>query len=240
VITSVGTVGGFPDLAPNGWTQIKGSGLAPLSVPRNGVVWNDAPEFRDRRMPTQLADVNVTVNGRLAFVFYVSANQVNVLLPLDTPSGPVTIVLENSGNQSPPFPAIVRTAAPSLPSAIPPYPIALHTDFSLVGPATLSVSGYTYTPAAPGELIVLYGFGFGLPENALVNGADTQFGRLAELPQFTIGGLPAVVEFAGVVSPGLYQFNVRLNPGVQNGDNTITCFYKFACGLDGSMLTVRR
>ena len=40
-----------------------------------------------------------------------------------------------------------------------------------------------------------------------------QSGALAPLPTIQIGGMPATVQFAGLVSPGLYQFNVVVPDG---------------------------
>ena len=46
------------------------------------MTWSNAPEFASGRMPTQLAGVSVTVNGRPAYVYFVSPAQINVLTPL--------------------------------------------------------------------------------------------------------------------------------------------------------------
>ena len=73
VIASVNTAGGFPDITQNAWIEIKGANLAPVSVGPNGMTWDIAPEFASGTMPTQLGGVSVTVNGKPAFVYYVSA-----------------------------------------------------------------------------------------------------------------------------------------------------------------------
>ena len=54
------------------------------------------------------------------------------------------------------------------------------------------------TPAAPGEVIVLYGNGFGATNPKAVNG-QVQSGAapLVETPVITIGGTNAKVAFAG-------------------------------------------
>lgn len=66
------------------------------------------------------------------------------------------------------------------------YIAAQHGDYSYVGPASLSVPGYTFTPAKPNETIALYGNGFGLPATALTEGSYTQSAKLPELPVVTI------------------------------------------------------
>jgi len=55
---------------------------------------------------------------------------------------------------------------------------AEHGGGSLLGPASMSVPGATFTPAAPGETISLFGDGFGLPVTALTAGSEYQSGAL--------------------------------------------------------------
>ncbi len=43
---------------------------------------------------------------------------------------------------------------------------------------------------------------------------------LPSLPQVTIGGAPASVQYAGLIGPGLYQINVVV-PQVPSGDSPI-------------------
>ena len=41
--------------------------------------------------PTSLDGVSVTVNGRPAFIYFISPNQININTPEDTATGPVTM-----------------------------------------------------------------------------------------------------------------------------------------------------
>jgi len=90
-ISSIDTAGGFPNIAQNGWIEIKGSNLAPSSVGPSGTIWYGAPDFAFGQMPTQLSGVSATVNGKAAFVYFASPAQVNVLTPLDSTTGPVQV-----------------------------------------------------------------------------------------------------------------------------------------------------
>lgn len=239
-IASVVTAGGFPDIAQNDWIQINGANLASPTVPANGIVWSNAPEFAAGRMPTTLGGVSVTVNSSAAFVYYVSASQINVLTPLDSTLGPVQIVVTNAGSSSAPFTANMRTAAPSLPLfGATNYIVATHGDYSLVGPTSQSLPGYSFSPAKPGETILLYAFGFGLPTTPVVNGVSSQVGPLPMLPVIQIGGLQATVAAANVISPGLYQFNVVV-PNAPDGDNLVTCAYAGQTSPAGKTLAVER
>jgi uncharacterized protein (TIGR03437 family) len=237
VITSVNTAGGFQHITQNGWVEIHGGNLAPVGASFNGVTWDSAPELAGGLMPTQLAGVSVTVNGKPAFVSYVSSGQVNVLTPVDSTTGPVPVVITRDGTASIPFYVNMKVSAPSLfHNGSSNYVLATHADYSLIGPASLSVPGYPYSPARPGETITFWGTGFGLPSGGIVNGSASQSGALPGFPEVNIGGVDGTVLFAGLVGPGLYQINVTLPPGAVSGDNTVRCSWKGWVGIvEGSI-----
>ena len=240
-ITSIATAGGFPGIAPNTWLEIKGAGLAPASVGAGGTTWSSAPEFASGRMPTQLGGVSVTVNGRPAYVYFVSPAQINVLTPLDVAPGPVTIVVTTGDLSSPPATATGGAAAPSfLLFGGSKYIAATHADGSLLGPTSMSAPGYPFTPAAPGETIVLYATGFSLPAANLTEGSATQFGPLGSLPAVRIGGASTEVQFAGVVQPGLYQLNVVVPTTAVSGDTPVTATYAGVTTPLGSLIAVQQ
>jgi uncharacterized protein (TIGR03437 family) len=215
-LTSVTVAGGGSDIAQNAWIEIRGKNLVPTNAPSAGVIWSNSPEFGAGRMPVQIGGVPVTatVNGKAAYIYFLcsaatnsacASDQVNVLTPFDSTVGPVRVVVYNGGIPSSPFTVNLRAASPAFPLfGSTSYIVATHANYSLAGPASLSAPGYPVSPAQPGETIIVYGFGFGLPVTALTGGAASQSGSLPSLPVFQIGGLPATVSFAGLVSPGLY------------------------------------
>ncbi len=238
-ITSVNTAGGFPDIAQNGWIEIKGL-FAPSDAGPNGMTWDGAREFADGKMPIQLGNISVKVNGKPAAVYYISETQINVLTPLDATQGPVTIVATNGTSSSAPFTKTLRAVAPSfLLFGASKYVVATHADGSLLGPASMSVPGFSFTPAQPGETVICYAIGFGLPTTALVDGSATQSGVLPVLPVVHIGTASATVEFAGVISPGVYQFNIVVPPTTPDGDNAVTANYDGFGTQAGVLLTVK-
>ena len=62
---------------------------------------------------------------------------------------------------------------------------------------------------------------------------------LPTLPVVQIGGTNAAVKFAGLISPGFYQFNVQV-PSAPNGDNAITVRYNGLTSQSGTPITVQR
>jgi uncharacterized protein (TIGR03437 family) len=246
VITSVNTAGAGPDIAQNDWIEIKGVNLVPANTPSAGVIWSTAPEFASGQMPTQIGGVSVTVNGKPAFVYYYcsavtsscASDQVNVLTPLDNTVGQVNVVVTSPAGASAAYAVNLKSMAPSFLLFSPPYVVAVHADYSLIGPPTL-YPGYS-TPAKPNELVTLYAVGFGLPSAALTNGSSSQSGSLATLPVCTVGGNASAVSFAGLVSPGLYQLNLTIPGATSNADQSISCTYNAASTPATDKITVHQ
>ena len=240
-IAAVNAVYAGPDIAQNTWVEIHGSGLAPSDVGPSGFDWSTAPDFASGRMPTQLKGVSVKVNGKPAYIYWISPTQVNVLVPLDNTQGPVQVQLTNGSSTTAPFASNMKALAPSffLLGATK-YIVGQHADYSLMGPVSMSVPGYTFSPAKPGETIILYATGFSLPVVTLVDGSATQSGALPNLPLVQVGAAAATVAFAGVISPGLYQINVVVPASSANGDNTVTASYAGFTTQAGAVISVQR
>jgi uncharacterized protein (TIGR03437 family) len=225
--------GAAPAIAPNTWVQINGANLAPDSR-----TWQNS-DFTNGTLPTQLDGASVTVNGKNAYVYYISATQVNILTPPDAIAGPVEIVATNNGVASAPFTARAQTISPSFfIFGAGPYIAATHLNGTLIGPATLYPG--SSTPAAPGETIVLYANGFGATSVPIVSGALTQTGVLSPTPIVTIGGVAATVSFAGLVAPGQYQFNVTVPSSLANGDQPVLAAYMGQTTQAGALITVQQ
>lgn len=201
-------------VASGSWVAVFGKNLAPAGDSRQ---WNPATEIVGGKLPTSLDGTSVTMNGKPAVVEYISPGQVNVQPPDDAAIGPVQVVVTTAaGGAGAPFMVNYAQFAPGLFPASGSYLSAQHANFSYVG-------GYTgTTPAKPGEVIVLWGSGFGpasppLPAGQVFNGAN----KLANPVTVTIGGQPAAVDFAGVVGAGLVQINVHVPSAINNGDAAV-------------------
>ncbi|SPF41921.1 exported hypothetical protein [Candidatus Sulfopaludibacter sp. SbA4] len=225
---------GSPSIAPNTWVAITGASLAPAGDSRT---WQGA-DFVGNQMPAQLDKVSATVNGKSAYVYYISPAQINILTPPDAMSGAVQVVVTNNGAASASFTAQAQALSPSFfVFNGGPYIAATHADGSLLGPASL-YPGST-TPAKPGETIVLYANGFGQTSTPVVSGSVVQSGTLATLPVVKIGGATATVQFAGLVSPGEFQFNVVVPGGTPDGDQPVTATYGGLTAQAGTSITIQ-
>jgi uncharacterized protein (TIGR03437 family) len=179
------------------------------------------------------------VDGQAAYVYYISPTQINVLTPFDDVSGDAHIVVSNNGTNSASFTVPRQSLSPSFfvfSDGV--HVAATHLDGTLVGPTSFSVPGYTFSPARPGETISIYANGFGLTSAPLIAGSSTQGGTLSPLPTITIAGRSAQVQFAGLISPGLFQFNVIVPDAVPQGDQTIRATYGRTSTQSGTLLAI--
>ena len=234
VITSVqNAFGNSSTIAPNTWVVIKGTGLSPAGDSR---MWL-ASDFTGTQMPTALDGVSVTMNGESVYMYYISPTQLNLLTPPDLSPGPVQVQVTANGQTSASFAVQAQALSPSFFVFDGTHVVASHLNGSIVGPPTLYPG--SSTPAQPGEWVVLYANGFGAVSSPVVKGSEYQSGSLPVMPVIQIGGVSATVQFAGLVSPGLYQFNVSVPMSAANGDNSLAAQYNGQTTQTGVVLTVQ-
>jgi len=186
-------------------------------------------DFSGSNAPTSLDGISVTVNGKQAFVYYISPGQININTPEDTATGPVQIQVKTPLGLSNAVTVNRSRLSPTLQS-VPQflvggkqYVVALIPDFkTFIGQPNL-LQGVSFIPAKPGDTVSIYALGCGTTNPPTQAGIIAAQGSPLALPyQLTIGGVPAPVTFAGMVggSIGLYQFNVVI-PIVSPGDQPI-------------------
>lgn len=232
VINSVANAeGGSPVIAPNTWISIYGSNLAPEAR-----TWQ-ASDFLNNLLPVSLDGVGVTINGTNAYVYYISPTQINVLTPPDLNVGSANLSVTVNGATSAPFQVQSSALSPSFFAYGGAYVLAQHLDGSLIGPSSL-YPGVT-TPAHEGETVVAYANGLGPVSVPVVGGSLLQSGTINPLPLVTVGGIPASVLFAGLISPGLYQINFVVPSGIKPGENSVTMTLGSTTSPTGTVLTIQ-
>ncbi|MBI4873823.1 MAG: hypothetical protein HY822_04225 [Acidobacteria bacterium] len=213
---------GTPGLSSGTWLEIYGTNLSPATREWGG---ND---FSGNRAPTQLDGVGVNVNGKPAFVRYISPTQINVQAPDDEAVGPVRIEVAGpngtsdavSMQKSKVSPAVLTTPLFNVGGRQ--YAAALHPDFqTFVGSPNL-IAGVAFRPARPGDTIILFAVGCGATNPATPAGQFFNEARPLALPyQVTFGSAVAQVQgFLAAGAVGLCQFNVTV-PNVAAGDSRI-------------------
>jgi uncharacterized protein (TIGR03437 family) len=200
------------------WATIQGTNLAGTTG-----TWTSA-EIVNGKLPTQLDNVSVTVDGQAAAVYYVSPTQINVQVPSDSNSGSVPVVVTNQGQASTAFTVNLLSETPAFFLWSNKYAVTTRQDFSLVGPTTL-FPGST-TPAKPGDVVILWGTGFGATTPTLASGQlvpSTQLYSVTNPPTITVGGVQATV-YGAALAPGfagLYQIAIQIPATVASGDQPV-------------------
>lgn len=198
-------------ITANSWITILGTNLA---LDTND--WSNA--VVNGKLPTSLDGVSVSVGGMPAYVYYVSPNQINALAP-DIPPGPVTVTVTTPNGTTAPVSATAGVYGPAFFLWPGNQPVATRPDYSFaVNPGTFSV---VTAAAKPGEVIILWGTGFGPTNPAAPVGISTpatQVYSTMTLPTVTLGSTQLQVLGAALTpgSAGLYQIAVQL-PDVADG-----------------------
>ena len=177
------------------------SGMLPWALPGTGVA--------------------VLINGVPGYIYYVSPNQVNVLVPQLSP-GPAIVQLENRSIYGPPVQITLSPAAPAMFQLDAVNVLATHGNGPLVTPAS---------PASPGEIVVLWATGLGVTSPEPACGTLPEMAApLADLPDFQVllNGAAvdrSLIQYAGDAPgfAGLFQINLQLpadspaNPEIRIG-----------------------
>lgn len=239
VIASGGVVNGAsfgPGVASTTWISVFGNNLAP--VRRSW--W--ASDFVGAALPTELEGTVVRINGRPAYPAYISPTQINALAPDDPTEGLVSIEVTTPAGKSSPAMVDKRRLAPAFFLFEPEgrrYVASVHADGTYVGKANL-FSGALARPARPGEVIMLFGTGFGPTDPPSSTGQlVSQAAAMSTPVRIRIGIATADVAFAGLVMPGLYQFNVTV-PDLPDGDHSVVAEASGFSSQPGVYITVQR
>jgi len=145
-------------IQPGELISIFGSNLA--SAPAN---WSG-------NFPTSLGDTSVEINGKAAFLLFVSPGQINLQAPDDTATGTVSVVVTTASGRATSSVTLSKFA-PAFELIDAKYVSGIivrsngsgaygNGTYDILGPGGNSL-GYSTTPAQPGDIVELFGVGFG-------------------------------------------------------------------------------
>jgi uncharacterized protein (TIGR03437 family) len=142
-------------LAPNAIATLYGTNLSynPPAIPvaqTQGI------------LPTTLAGVSVSVNNIPAGLFYVSATQINFLIPYTINVSTASIYVLRDGSFGPTVNIPLAPTAPAFFQSVPNVALAVHATGTLISAAA---------PAMAGEVIILFAEGLGRTRPDIQNGA---------------------------------------------------------------------
>ena len=203
-------------IQPGEWASIFGTNLASGTATWTG------------NFPTSLGGTSVTIDGKAAYLSFVSPGQINLQVPNDTATGAVPVVVTTAIGSG----ASTVTLAPFGPSfflldAKHVAAIILRSDgsgaygggsYDILGPTGTSL-GYRTVAAKAGDVIELFGTGFG-PTNPAVPAGQAFSGAAPTTNPVTlrINNVSVTPTFAGLSGPGLYQLNLTVPSGLGTGD----------------------
>lgn len=190
-----------PAVAPGEVLELYGSDLGPS----NGIAFAFDP--LTGKLPTSGPGVDVTVNGVLAPLYYLQADQIRLQVPYEIAGATeavVQVTVNGQAREPRRFPVVA--ANPRL------YPVVLNQDGTL---------NSVENPTAAGSVIVLFATGQGVTQPPSASGAKPAEGVYPEPAaetNLTIGGQPAQLLFRGQApgTAGVMQLNAVVPPGVSS------------------------
>ena len=223
-VLNIGTYARGETLAQGGATAIFGEQFVPLGTAAAGA---EATPY-----PRSISGVQVLVNNVPAPLYYVSYDQVNFLIPYETPVGDAVIRVDRAGQRGNSVSVTIERRVPRIMlfSSFPgDYGIIVNASrggYPL--PTSLGVPGGA--PAKPGDVLVIYAIGLGATNPPVPSGEGSPSSPLASVqpnPVVVFGTpgpfslLTAEPFFAGLVPGfmGLYQINVVVPVGAPVGNS---------------------
>ena len=225
-----------PGIIANSWTSILGVNLAPRTDD-----WSHS--IVDGKLPRSLDGVSVTIGGKPALVAFISSGQLNVLAP-DLPAGPAEVVVTTPTGASAAYTATLAVYGPAFFAWPGNQVVATHQDYSLAAKAG-SIAGTTTTAAKPGDVLVLWGAGFGPTTPAAPSGAPVPSDQVyasSTMPGVTINNAPATV-FGAALSPGsagLFQIAIQVPDTLPDGDWPVQAAIGGVTSPTGTILSIHR
>jgi uncharacterized protein (TIGR03437 family) len=222
-------------IVPGSWITIYGTNLSSKTD-------NWISSIVNGKLPTSLDNVKVSVGGEPAYISYISSEQIDAVAP-NVAAGPVEVKVTNLGGTS----AAVTTTAQAFQPAFFEWPGSYAVATTLQ--YTLAVKngtfpGLTTTPAKPGEVIVLWGTGFGPTSPSAPVGIEAPSSPTyytANAVTVTVGGKTATV-YSAVLAPGfagLYQVAIQIPASLTNGDYPVVAAISGAQSPQTILITVQ-
>jgi len=210
--------GAVSTIQPGEWVSIYGTNLAAGTA-----LWNG--DF-----PLSLDGTSVEINGKGAYLMFVSPGQINLQAPDDTATGTVSVVVTTAAGSATTT-VTLSQFAPSFnllgakhvsgiilrPNGSGAYGKGTNS-YDILGPTGKSL-GYSTVAAQPGDTVELFAVGFG-PTTPAVPAGHAFSGAAPVNNPITLYINNAVVKpaFVGLQSAGLYQITLTVPNGLGEGD----------------------
>jgi uncharacterized protein (TIGR03437 family) len=220
-------------IAPSSWISIFGTNLATDTVTAG------SSDLVHGYLPTTLGGATVTINGKPAYLYYVSPTQINLESPADTTSGAVSVAITTSAGTA--------TAVATM-SAVQPglftygsYAAAVRaSDSTIINGTGAAVTGFSVSASAkPGDVLEFFATGLGATSTPVAPGLVFSGAyQTVGTPSVTIGGVVATVLYCGMVSEGLYQINLTVPSTLSSGTYPVVVSQNNVSSPAAAMLSI--
>jgi uncharacterized protein (TIGR03437 family) len=170
-------------------------------------------------LPTTLGNVQVTINGIPAPIYYVTPTQVSAIVPYGVTGSVAKVQVFNNNVPSNAVTSLLAKTAPGVLTQLQNglgYGDAVHQDGTLVNAGN---------PAQIGETVSVFLTGLGAVSPAIGDGGAGPVSPLSNATGINayIGGVQATVGYAGLAPQlaGLYQINLTVPAGLTAGDHAL-------------------
>jgi uncharacterized protein (TIGR03437 family) len=236
VLTGVANAaGGQPGAVSGGFVSLYGSNFTPLPYDD----WSKA--ITNNRLPTQLDGISVTIAGKPAYINVITPGQINIQAP-DLGSGNVPVTVTTPAGTSTVFTANSQVFSPAFFQWAGNQPVATHADYSLAA-KNGTFPGAVSVPAKPGEVVILWGTGFGPTNPAVpagqqpaVQAPPTQTPVTVTLDGIKLSVLGAVLSSYAAT----YQIAIQIPPSIADGEYPVVATVGGAQSPTTVLLTVHR
>ena len=236
-ISSVASGASFqPGIVANAWVAISGTAFASETADWSKFIVNGA-------LPTVVDNVSVTMGGKPAYVYFVSPTQLNVLAP-DLQPGPINVTVTTGQGSTSSFTTTAGQYGPAFFTWPGNQPVATRQDYSYAAKSG-TFAGATTIAAKPGDVLILWGTGFGPTSPTAPAGMAVPVDRTyaaTTVPAVTINQASVAV-LGAVLSPGsagLYQVAIQVPATLGDGDWPIQATVGGVQSPAGVMLSVRK
>jgi uncharacterized protein (TIGR03437 family) len=224
-------------IVPGSWLTIKGANLSPVASD----TWEKA--IVNGKLPTSLDGVSVNVGSKPAYVYFISPGQINVQAP-DVGTGPVPVTVTTPGGTSVAVTATVAAQSPAFFLWPGTQAVATRNSDGSLAVKNGTFTGATTAAAKPGDVLILWGTGFGPTIPPVPAGIQVPSDQVYNTSPVTIkiGTVDAQV-FGAALSPGyagLYQVAIQVPASMADGDYALKATVSGVTSPDGVILSVKK
>src|SRR5450759_52532 len=226
-----------PGIVPGSYVTIFGSNLSPVAFDS----WDKT--IVNGKLPTSLDGVSVNIGSKPAFVYRIFPTQIDVQAP-DAGTGPVPVTVTTANGTSVAVTANVAAQSPAFFLWPGSQVVATRNADGSWAVKDGTFAGTTTVAAKPGDVLLLWGTGFGPTTPPVAAGVLVPGDQIYYASPVSINiGTADVQPIYALLSPGyagLYQVAIQVPATLADGDYALKATVAGASSPDGVVLSVKK